>query len=147
MCRGEFARDIFVRCTGVLVMTPVTLPQAPPVELVQSLFDLTPAEARVARNLAAGETVEDLTLGGTNRVGSDSLIYAADEKKIREIHAHTNGERQSSTAETWRGRAKSRDDKTSNDRTGDRGDLKQRQIPRDGFRIVLLRHNQLEIRT
>ncbi|MGH6801405.1 MAG: helix-turn-helix transcriptional regulator, partial [Methylocella sp.] len=38
------ARDIFVRCAAVLVLTPVTLPQAPPVELVQSLFDLTPAE-------------------------------------------------------------------------------------------------------
>jgi PAS domain-containing protein len=35
------ARDIFVRCAAVLVLTPVTLPQAPPVELVQSLFDLT----------------------------------------------------------------------------------------------------------
>jgi hypothetical protein len=53
-------RDIFVLCAGVLVMTPVTLPQAPPVELVQSLFDLTPAEARVARSLSAGETVEKL---------------------------------------------------------------------------------------
>ncbi len=58
------ARDIFVRCAGVLVMTPVTLPQAPPVELVQSLFDLTPAEARVARNLAAGETVEKIASNG-----------------------------------------------------------------------------------
>jgi DNA-binding CsgD family transcriptional regulator len=52
------ARDIFVRCAAALVLTPVTLPQAPPVELVQSLFDLTPAEARVARSLAAGKTVD-----------------------------------------------------------------------------------------
>jgi DNA-binding CsgD family transcriptional regulator len=48
----------FVRCAAALILTPVTLPQAPPVELVQSLFDLTPSEARVARSLAAGETVE-----------------------------------------------------------------------------------------
>jgi DNA-binding CsgD family transcriptional regulator len=41
-------------------MTPVTPPQAPPVELVQSLFDLTPAEARVARGLAAGKTLENI---------------------------------------------------------------------------------------
>jgi DNA-binding CsgD family transcriptional regulator len=54
------ARDIFVRCAAVLVLTPVTAPQAPLVELVQSLFDLTPAEARVARDLAAGETVETI---------------------------------------------------------------------------------------
>ena len=46
------ACDIFVRCAAALVLTPVTLPQAPPVELVQSLFDLTPAEARIARGLA-----------------------------------------------------------------------------------------------
>jgi DNA-binding CsgD family transcriptional regulator len=59
--------DIFVRCAAALVLTPVTLPQAPPVELVQSLFDLTPAEARVARGLASGKTVEDIaTDGGTS---------------------------------------------------------------------------------
>jgi DNA-binding CsgD family transcriptional regulator len=54
------ARDIFVRCAAALVLTPVTMPQAPPIELVQSLFDLTPAEARVARSLASGETVETI---------------------------------------------------------------------------------------
>jgi DNA-binding CsgD family transcriptional regulator len=54
------ARDIFVRCAAALILTPLTQPQAPPVELVQSLFDLTPAEARVARGLASGETVESL---------------------------------------------------------------------------------------
>jgi DNA-binding CsgD family transcriptional regulator len=59
------ARDIFIRCAAVLVLTPVTLPQAPPVELVQSLFDLTPAEARVARNLASGKTVDDIASDGS----------------------------------------------------------------------------------
>jgi len=58
------ARDIFVRCAAVLVLTPVTLRQAPPVEMVQSLFDLTPAEARVARSLAAGKTVDDIATAG-----------------------------------------------------------------------------------
>jgi DNA-binding CsgD family transcriptional regulator len=58
------ARDIFVRCAGVLVLTPVTLPQAPPIELVQSLFDLTQAEARVARNLTAGQSVEEISSKG-----------------------------------------------------------------------------------
>ncbi len=52
------ARDIFARCAAALILTPVTLPEAPPIELVQSLFDLTPAEARVARGLASGETVD-----------------------------------------------------------------------------------------
>ena len=59
------ARDMFARCAGVLIMTPVALPQAPPVELVQSLFDLTPAEARVARSLAAGETLDHIATAGS----------------------------------------------------------------------------------
>jgi DNA-binding CsgD family transcriptional regulator len=59
------ARDIFLRCATVLAMTPVTPPQAPPVELVQSLFDLTPAEARVARSLAAGKTLENIASDGS----------------------------------------------------------------------------------
>jgi DNA-binding CsgD family transcriptional regulator/PAS domain-containing protein len=55
-------RDIFLRCAAILTLTPVTPPQAPPVELIQCLFDLTPAEARVARSLASGETVEEIAL-------------------------------------------------------------------------------------
>jgi DNA-binding NarL/FixJ family response regulator len=55
--RGS-ARDIFSRCAAMLMLTPVTRPEAPPVELIRSLFDLTPAEARIARGLAAGQTVK-----------------------------------------------------------------------------------------
>jgi DNA-binding CsgD family transcriptional regulator len=65
------ARDIFVHCAGILVMTPVALPQAPPVELVRSLFDLSPAEARVARHLAAGLTVDEIAT--TNGVSSNTI--------------------------------------------------------------------------
>lgn len=54
------ARDVLVRCAGVLILTSVVLPQAPPVELVRSLFDLTPAEARVARHLASGRSVGEI---------------------------------------------------------------------------------------
>ncbi|ULO23693.1 helix-turn-helix transcriptional regulator [Methylocystis sp. SB2] len=54
------ARDIFVRCAAILVMTPVGSQQAPAIELVQSLYDLTPAEARVARGLVAGNTLEEI---------------------------------------------------------------------------------------
>ena len=58
------SRDIFMRCAGVLMLTPVILPDGPPVELVTSLFDLTPAEARVARSLTAGETLDDIAASG-----------------------------------------------------------------------------------
>ena len=64
--RGS-ARDIFVRCAGIFMLTPVTRPEAPSVELVRSLFDLTPAEARVARGLASGQTVKAIAeQGGTS---------------------------------------------------------------------------------
>jgi DNA-binding CsgD family transcriptional regulator len=54
------ARDIFFRCVAMLILTPVTRPEAPSVDLIRSLFDLTPAEARVARGLAAGQTVKGI---------------------------------------------------------------------------------------
>lgn len=52
------ARDLFASSAGALILTPATPPQAPPVELLQSLFDLTPAEARVARAIAVGDSIE-----------------------------------------------------------------------------------------
>jgi DNA-binding CsgD family transcriptional regulator len=54
------ARDLLARCVGVLILMPAKTPQAPSVELVQSLFDLTAAEARVARSLTMGQTVEEI---------------------------------------------------------------------------------------
>jgi DNA-binding CsgD family transcriptional regulator len=48
----------------LLVLTPLATPPAPPVELMRSLFDLTPSEARVARRLAVGETLEEIASGG-----------------------------------------------------------------------------------
>jgi DNA-binding NarL/FixJ family response regulator len=54
------ARDVFFRCAAMLMLTPVTRPEAPPAELIRSLFDLTPAETRVARGLAAGQTVKGI---------------------------------------------------------------------------------------
>ena len=79
ICRS--ARDIFARCAGVLLLTPVTLRTAPSVDLVQSLFDLTPAEARVARGLAAGESVDDLaSTGGVSRTTVRTQVRGVLEK-------------------------------------------------------------------
>jgi DNA-binding CsgD family transcriptional regulator len=72
---------------AALVLTPVTTPQAPPVELVQSLFDLTPAEACVARSLAAGDTVEAIA---TSRRVSQNTIRA----HVRDILKKTGCNRQ-----------------------------------------------------
>lgn len=54
------ARDVFMRCAAVLLLTPVTSRNAPPSEIIQTLFDLTPSEARVARGLASGMTINDI---------------------------------------------------------------------------------------
>src|SRR5262249_14926820 len=81
------ARDIFARCAAVLVLTPVTQPQAPPVELVQSLFDLTPAEARVARSLASGKTVADIA--GDGGVSRNTIL-----KQLRGVLEKTGCHRQ-----------------------------------------------------
>ena len=54
------ARDILTRCAATLILTPLGAPMAPDEALVQSLFDLTPAEARVARGLSVGRSVEEI---------------------------------------------------------------------------------------
>lgn len=62
------AHDIFASAHALLVITPLTARKAPPVELLRSLFDLTVAEARVARGLASGQSLDDLaTSGGVSR--------------------------------------------------------------------------------
>jgi DNA-binding CsgD family transcriptional regulator len=58
------AHDIFTGSYVLLVLTPVTMPLAPRVELMRSLFDLTPSEARVARGLALGETLDEIASAG-----------------------------------------------------------------------------------
>lgn len=58
------AHDIFAGTYALLVVTPVSAATAPPIELMRSLFDLTPSEARVARGLAAGDTLEEIAANG-----------------------------------------------------------------------------------
>jgi DNA-binding CsgD family transcriptional regulator len=68
--RGQ-SRDVFLRSAAVLILTPVSSPTMPNVDVVQSLFDLTPAEAKVARFIAQGETVEDIA--ATNSVSINTV--------------------------------------------------------------------------
>lgn len=53
------ARDIFWAGASILIVTPVRLPNAPDAAILNGLFDLTPAEARLVRRLLAGETIGD----------------------------------------------------------------------------------------
>ncbi len=56
------AHDIFASAELLLVLTAVVAPEAPLTEMLHGLFDLTPAEARVARALAAGLSIEEISL-------------------------------------------------------------------------------------
>ena len=52
-------QDVF-GASSILVVTRITPPAAPAAELLQGLFDLTPAEARVAREIGEGRTVDTI---------------------------------------------------------------------------------------
>ncbi|MBL4618254.1 MAG: helix-turn-helix transcriptional regulator [Robiginitomaculum sp.] len=56
--------DIFAGSYAILILTPVTAKNVPTVDLVRSLFDFTASEARVARGLASGHSVEDIANEG-----------------------------------------------------------------------------------
>lgn len=54
------ARNVFVDAAFVLVVTPVEPARITDAEVIQALFDLTASEARVARGIAQGITIDDL---------------------------------------------------------------------------------------
>lgn len=82
------ARDIFDGASAIFVITPLTMPQGPDVSLIQALFDLTPAEARVARGVVEGETVDSLAL----RFGVSSQTVRT---QLNSVLAKTGAQRQS----------------------------------------------------
>ncbi len=65
------AHDIFARSLAVLIVTPVDKSAVPSAEVLQGLFDLTPAEARVARAISEGKTVE--TIAQANDVSRETV--------------------------------------------------------------------------
>lgn len=58
------ARDVFARTACLIVATTTETQHIPSVSLVQGLFDLTPAEARVARDIARGFSVPKTAVEG-----------------------------------------------------------------------------------
>jgi DNA-binding CsgD family transcriptional regulator len=74
LCAG--GQDIF-GASIILVVTRITAPAAPAAELLQGLFDLTPAEARVAREIGEGRTVDTIaTMFGLSRETVRSQLKA-----------------------------------------------------------------------
>ena len=71
------ARDLFDRALAIVIVTPVVPAEVPTAEVLQGLFDLTPAEARVARGIGQAETVETLAdATGVNRETVRSQLKA-----------------------------------------------------------------------
>jgi DNA-binding CsgD family transcriptional regulator len=54
------AQDIFSAASMLAIVTPVDRGAVPNAEVIAGLFDLTAAEARVARQIAFGQTVEEV---------------------------------------------------------------------------------------
>jgi DNA-binding CsgD family transcriptional regulator len=54
------ARDIFSGAAHIFVVTSVTNPKAPAAHILHGLFDLSPAEARVAQKIVEGSSIEDI---------------------------------------------------------------------------------------
>ncbi len=57
------ARDVFLGAFGIVVITPVCAASCPGTLLLQALFDLTPAEARVAHGIVKGVTLDQIAAG------------------------------------------------------------------------------------
>lgn len=92
---GE-SRDVFIRSAGMLVLTPVNSNQSPSTDLIQGLFDLTAAEARVARGVAKGETLEQIA--NSNAVSVNTV-----RTQLRNILEKTGCHRQQEVATLMNG--------------------------------------------
>ncbi|MDB5607876.1 MAG: DNA-binding transcriptional regulator, CsgD family [Bradyrhizobium sp.] len=71
------AHDIFGPAMGILMITPLASSRALPDDLLNGLFDLSPAEIRTANGLLQGKTIDDLAAGlGLSRETIRSQVKA-----------------------------------------------------------------------
>lgn len=54
------ANDLFFNASSLVIVTPIDRASVPSADVLEGLFDLTPAEARVARGIGETKTIEDL---------------------------------------------------------------------------------------
>lgn len=88
-------RDVFTGAELLLYLTPVIQQRGPPTEILQALFDLTPAEARVAGAIAQGRTVNDIA-------GALSVQPNTVRVQLKSIFAKTGVSRQAELASLLR---------------------------------------------
>lgn len=81
------AHDIFAEVDWLLTATMVDPVQPPRPEILEALFDLTPAEARVAQAIASGRTIEAIASGAG--LSSETI-----RKQVKSVFAKTGINRQ-----------------------------------------------------
>ena len=64
------ARDIFALASAILIVTPVKPTLAPSAQVIQGLFDLTGAEARIAQMILYGKTISDIARASSTTEGT-----------------------------------------------------------------------------
>jgi DNA-binding CsgD family transcriptional regulator len=81
------ANDIFAAASCVLVITAVARPEVASAQIIQGLFDLTSAEARVAHGIASGKTVDEMA----NEAG---LAVGTVRQQLKSVFSKTGVSRQ-----------------------------------------------------
>jgi len=98
------SRDLFDGGLAVLVVTPVTAPEAPDAQVIRALFDLSANEARVARSLTSGQSIDQIAhSSGVNRETVRSQVKA--------VMSKTGATRQAEVAALLAGLPKLRTDR------------------------------------
>jgi len=85
------SRDVFDGGLAVLVVTPVTAPEAPDAQVIRALFDLSPGEARVARSLTRGQTIDQIA-------NSSGVTRETVRSQVKAVMAKTGTTRQAEVA-------------------------------------------------
>jgi DNA-binding CsgD family transcriptional regulator len=85
------AHDVFATANAILLITPVRNANAIDSGLLKALFDLTPAESRIAQGIAIGETLEAIA----QRVG---ISPSTARSQLKSVMAKTGVSRQTELA-------------------------------------------------
>jgi DNA-binding CsgD family transcriptional regulator len=79
--------DLFTGAISIMFLTPVVPNSSPAPELLQALFDLTPAEARLAGQLTQGNSIEQIAL-------SNNLSHNTLRTHLKSVFSKTGVQRQ-----------------------------------------------------
>lgn len=85
------ARDIFSAASGLIVLADSVDNRLPETDLLQALFDLTPTEARIARDIAQG-------MGAREAARAAGIAHETARTHLKVIFQKTNTRRQSELA-------------------------------------------------